>query len=136
MSELRFTEAFAIYGANLVNAQWAFSAIAEDGSLVLSCWQHKLTIPEKCILRYSDRLSRWQRVTPGKNLLCEHLSRAHDEQLPVRMVIATSKDPDAVDRGEEASGRQKSFHVREDFIGRVSPGFSRSSFFADHVGDL
>ncbi|MFO0967740.1 MAG: hypothetical protein U0793_19435 [Gemmataceae bacterium] len=44
MAELKFTEAFAKYGAKLSNPQWAFSALASDGALVLSCWQHKIRI--------------------------------------------------------------------------------------------
>ena len=120
MSELTFTEAFAKYGAVLKNAMWAFSAIADDGSLVLSCWQHKFTIPEQGVLRYNDRLSRFRQInTQGKNLLIEHLRRAHDEQLLVRLVIASTKDTASVDAGRDASRLPKTFHLKEDFVGRV-----------------
>ena len=120
MSDLSFTEAFASYGAKLANAQWAFSAIADDGSLVISCWQHKFTIPEKGILRYSDCLSRWRRLnTPGRKLLIEHLGQAHKEKLRVRLVIASTKETGIVDAGEDAGGLPKTFHLREDFVGQV-----------------
>jgi hypothetical protein len=120
MSEISFTEAFAKYGATLPNPQWAFSAIAQDGALVISCWQHKFTSPEKGVLRYSDCLSRWMRLnTPGKNLLMTHLAKAHNENLPVRLIIASTPDTAIVDAGEDASGLRKTFHVREDFIGQV-----------------
>ena len=120
MSDLSFTAAFARYGAKLANPQWAFSAIAEDGSLVLSCWQHKFAVPEKGILRYSDCLSRWRRLnTPGRKLLSAHLAQAHKEKLRVRLVIASTKETGIVDAGEDAGGLPKTFHLREDFIGQV-----------------
>ncbi len=37
MSKLNYTDAFAKYGAKLVNPRWAYSAIADDGSMVRSC---------------------------------------------------------------------------------------------------
>jgi hypothetical protein len=40
MAALGFVEAFSKYGATLANPMWAVSAIAEDGSLVISCWGH------------------------------------------------------------------------------------------------
>jgi hypothetical protein len=89
MSELKITEAFAKYGARLANRQWAFSAISDDGSLVLSCWQHKITI-ENGDWRYSDCLSRFKRQAPGKNLLLAHLEQAHNEKLRVRIVIIST----------------------------------------------
>lgn len=121
MSEINFTEAFAKCGAKLTNPQWAFSAIANDGSLVLSCWQHKLSIPEKGILRYSDCLSRWQRVNaPGRNLFLTHLTKAFDEKLPVRLVIVSTKNPEIIDSGGDASRLRKTFDVKEHFVGQVT----------------
>jgi hypothetical protein len=120
MAELRFTEAFAKYGAKLANPMWSFSAIAADGSLVLSCWQHKFSIPEKGVLRYSDKLSRWHRENHlGKKMLTEHLSQAHQHQLPVRLIVATTTEPERVDAGEDASRIGKTFHLKEDFVGQV-----------------
>lgn len=40
MTDINLSEAFAQYGAKLVNHQWAVSAISEDGALVMSCWAH------------------------------------------------------------------------------------------------
>jgi len=120
VSNLNFTEAFARYGATLPNPQRAFSAIAPDGALVISCWQHKFTMPEKGLLRYSDCLSRWKDLKhPGRNLFVKHLGQAHTERLPVRLIIATAKDTGKVDAGEDASGLQKTFDVREEFVGQV-----------------
>ncbi len=120
MGNLSFTGAFAKYGAALPNPQWAFSAIAPDGALVISCWQHKFTIPEKGLLRYSDRLSRWKDLKhPGRNMFIKHLGEAHGKQLPVRLIIASAKDTEKVDAGEDASGVQKTFDVRTEFVGQV-----------------
>jgi hypothetical protein len=119
MGDLNLTEAFAKYGAKPVNRQWAFSAI-EDGSLVLSCWQHKITT-EKGVWRYSDCLSRLQSQTHGRNLLEKHLGQAHNEKLRVRIVIVATNEAGIaiVDAGEDASKIEKTFDVREDYIGQV-----------------
>lgn len=120
MSGLNFTDAFATYGAKLANPQWAVSAIAEDGSLVLSCWQHMITI-EKGVWRYSDRIWPSRRQTPGMNLLIKHLDQALKEKLRVRIVIVSTNEAGilVVDKGEDASRLRKEFGVREDYIGQV-----------------
>lgn len=119
MATLLFTEAFRAFGARLANPMWAYSAIADDGSLVISCWAHKLKLNEG-VLKYTDRLSRWEPNTPGKNLLIEHLTMARDDALPVRLVIATTDQPDVVDGGRDASAIRKTFHIREDVVGKVA----------------
>lgn len=118
MSTLSFTDAFKFFGAKLANPQWAYSAIAEDGALVISCWSHMLKLNDS-VLSYTDRLSRWKLNSPGKNLLIEHLTRARDHALPVRLVVATTDEPDVVDRGDEASTIHKTFHVKENVVGKV-----------------
>jgi hypothetical protein len=120
MSTLTFSEAFAKYDAKLANPMWAFSAKATDGSIVLSCWSHKFNSPAKGVMRYADRLSRWRVNTPGKNLLISHISEAYASGLPVRLIIATTRDPAVVDAGDDASKIAKTFHVREDLVGRVT----------------
>jgi hypothetical protein len=47
---LSFTDAFRAFGATLVNAQWAYSSIAKDGSLVISCWSHKLKLVKENVV--------------------------------------------------------------------------------------
>jgi hypothetical protein len=75
MTTLTYTEAFRTFGAKLVNPMWAYSAVAEDGAMVLSCWSHKLKLHDG-VLSYQDRLSRWEPNTPGKNLLVQRFSKA------------------------------------------------------------
>lgn len=119
MANLSFTEAFKAYGAKLANPMWAYSAIAKDGAVVISCWSHKLKLKDG-VLSYTDRLSRWEPNTPGKHLLIEHLSAGRDQSLPVRLVIATTDQPEVVERGEDASNIRKTFHIKEEVVGKVT----------------
>ena len=105
-------KAFASYGAKLVNRLWAVSAPI-DGAMVLSLWFHKF----KYGMVYEDRLSRWSGL--GNNLFREHLQQIVDGKLPIRLVIATSTDPAAVDRGEDASKIRSTYGVRPDLVGEV-----------------
>ncbi len=97
---------------------WAYSAIAEDGALVVSCWSHKLKLIDGA-LTYTDHLSRWYATTPEKNLFIQHLVLAKEQQLPVRLVIATAQNPGAVDRGEDGSTIPKTFHIKENVVGKI-----------------
>jgi hypothetical protein len=119
MATLSYTEAFRVYGATLPNPQWAYSALADDGAIVLSCWAHKLKLSAG-VLHYKDHLSRWRPNVPGKNLLVEHLELGLKGERPVRLIIATTPQPEVVDRGEDASAIPKTFHVRQDVVGKVS----------------
>ena len=117
MSQLTLTEAFAQYGATLRNVQWAVSDIA-DGRLVVSLWAHKFRKAVGGVMPYEDQLSRWSGA--GNNLFREHLEQAIRDQLPVRVVIVRAEDPEAVDRGVDASTVKKSFSVRPGLIGKVT----------------
>jgi hypothetical protein len=119
MGNLNFSEAFASYGAKLVNPQWAVSAMAEDGAFVMSCWAHYFTKVDD-VLRYEDTLSRWSGNAAGNNLLRKHVEDACKNGRPVRLLIAQTKETDAVDSGHDASKVKKSFHVRPDLTGRVT----------------
>ena len=118
MPSLTLTAAFNRYRAKLANPQWAVSAISSDGELVVSCWKHYFR-SEDGTLRYVDRLSRWDGNAAGNNLLREHLNKAVEEDLRIRLVIARTEETDVVDSGKDASQVAKSFGVREDVIGRV-----------------
>jgi hypothetical protein len=117
-TDLTLSEAFALYGAKLVNRQWAVSAIAEDGALVMSCWAHLFRNADG-ILRYEDSLSRWGTNTAGSRLFKEHIEDALANSRPVRLVIATAEDTVAVDQGQDASKVKKSFHIKPHMIGHV-----------------
>lgn len=130
MAELNFTEAFAKYGATLKNPMWAFSAIADDGALVISCWQHKFSRPDKSTLRYKDRLSRWRGNVSGKNLLISHITEAFSKHLAVRLIVASTPETGVVDAGDDARDIPKTFHVREDLVGEVT-SFDRDEYVID-----
>jgi len=120
MANLGFVEAFAKFGARLINPMWAVSAIADDGALVMSCWSHQCKPSSKGILLYNDRLSRWGGNGQGCNLLKIHLAQTIAGDFPVRMIIATTSETEAVENGQDASKIKKTFHIREDVVGRVS----------------
>lgn len=115
---MAYVESFRAFNAELVNPQWAYSAKTADGSLVMSCWAHRLKLVTG-VLRYEDYLSRWNINAPGKNLLKAHLHEGFENQLPVHLVVATAEDPTVIDRGETATGMRNSFHPKPDVIGRV-----------------
>jgi hypothetical protein len=118
---MNFTTAFARYKAKLTNLTWAVSAIAEDGSVVISCWSHYFKPAKNAVLPYVDSLSRWNGSNvPGNNLLRTHLEQAVANNLDVRLVIATTNDEAAVDRGDDASKLSNTFGVREDLVGKVT----------------
>lgn len=120
MATLGFVEAFARFGAKPANPMWAVSAIAADGALVISCWAHYFNGGADGALLYCDRLSRWGGNVLGHDLLRDHLTKALSEQLPVRMVVATTSETEAVDGGRDASKLKKTFHVRKDLVGVVT----------------
>jgi len=110
--KLNLTEAFGRFGARPAHRQHTLSAIATDGSLVLKCSPRCFGHPAQGVLRYEDRLSRETGDPRSTELLGEHLQRARDENLPVRMVVVAP--------GESRSGRPEvNFHVRPDLVGRL-----------------
>jgi len=120
MGNIGFVEAFEKFNTKLVNPMWAISAIATDGAMVMSCWSHAFKSGDKGVLRYVDNLSRWGGNNLGRDLLKEHLSKAFNEKLPVRLVVATTTDTASVDAGRDASKISKKFHIREDVVGKLS----------------
>ncbi len=110
---LNLIDAYAKFGAKPENRLRALSAIASDGAVVLSCATPQFVRPARGVLRYEDRLSREADDATGKALLGEHLARARDENLAVRMVVVSSTTG--------ATGTSsRSFHVREDLVGKVT----------------
>jgi hypothetical protein len=115
---VKFVEAFRKLDASLVNPQWACSAVAGDGSLVFSCWQHLIKV-ESGRMRYEDRLSRWAHNSLGSSLAAEHLRSAIDHGIPVRLIVARSPRPSDVDQGIAANDSKNDFDPRPDAVGRV-----------------
>lgn len=117
MARLGLKDAFARYGATLVNVQWSVSAWAPDGSLVVSLWAHHSRPGPNRTLEFADRLSRWS--GPGNAEFRRNVERAHREQTDVRLVIARTEEVGHVEGGHDASKVKKEFVVRDDVIGKV-----------------
>lgn len=124
------TKCFARYKAKLANKMWAVSALAEDGALVVSCWDSYFSRPDGETMRYTDRLSRWEGNALGNDLLRTHIVKAVDGELPVRLVIATTDHVAHIDTGSDASQVAKSFHAKTDVVGKVA-SFDGDEFVID-----
>jgi len=120
VKSLSLTEAFARYNAKLRNVRWAYSAIATDGSLVISCWDQYLSEKPGGILCYDvTDFSQWTSNPNGKKLLQQHLSQALKRGLRVRMVHVITADRKAVVAGVDGSKLEKTITVREELLGTV-----------------
>lgn len=125
-----FAECFASFGAKLPNPQWAVSALADDGALVISCWSLYFDRPDASTLRYRDRLSRWSGNELGNRLLRDHLAQAVASSLPVRLVVATPVSRERIDAGHDAGTVRKTFHAKPEVTGQVVE-FDGDSFVID-----
>ncbi len=86
---LRLADAYARYRATIPRGQPVLSALATDGSVVLSCNASKFDHPHKDVLRYEDAISTDASAERHKVLLGTHLKLAHEGALPIRLVIVT-----------------------------------------------
>jgi len=111
------TEAFRRFGATLKNVNWSISSENDKGELVVSLWQQYFDAPKHGKTKYVDRASRWS--GHGNTEFRERIENASQSNQPVRAIIARTNDPEAVDKGMDASKLKNTFHPREDWIGRV-----------------
>jgi hypothetical protein len=109
---LSLTEAFGHCGAKPSNRLRGLSAIAADGAVVLCCSNKQFGHPAAGVLRYEARLSRDPVDARATELLGQHLVRARDDALPIRLVIATTANA-------EGGRRSERFHVRPDLTGKL-----------------
>jgi len=103
-------DAFAQFGARPRDPVRGRSAIAGDGSLVLSCSIPNFRRPGPGVLRYEGVVSRDSRNSTGAGLLGEHLTLARDGDLPVRMVVIVE--------ARERNAR-RNVYARPDLVGRL-----------------
>jgi hypothetical protein len=118
VADLKFTDAFATYGAKLRNVQWSVCALAPNGDLVVSLWEHHLKPSDGEVLACRDSFARWSGL--GNAEFRERIAEAKATGRPVKVVIAHSPDPAAIQRGVDASTIRKTFSVRPDWLGRVT----------------
>ena len=111
MMNLSLIDAFGRFGAKPASSLGSLSAMAADGAMVLNCLPAHFGHPARGILRYEARLSAAQADSKVVTALSEHLTRAHDGDLPVRMVVNFPE--------REKAGKTGRYHVRPDLIGKV-----------------
>lgn len=118
---MTLTGSFAGFGAKLPNYRKTSTAIAKDGSLVISLWtvffEPPFRPPCDPPRRYKDTLARWQNPT-GRELAREHLTLAFKKKRRVRLVMAFPKDPEALLAGEIVTG-SNSWSPFKDVVGKV-----------------
>jgi hypothetical protein len=120
VENLSLEVAYARYGAKATNKQRSLSALAADGSLVLSCQSDKFSRPGIGVLRYSAQLTQ---MTGGKAGIAElraQLRTVCDAGTEVRPVVITAP------RGLI----KRIIHVRSDLVGKVVE-FDGDSFVVD-----
>lgn len=108
---LTLIDAFSRFGAKPASRLGSLSAMAADGAMVLNCLPAHFGHPARGVLRYETRLSAAQAESKVITTLSEHLTRARDGALPVRMIVSFPKR----DKARQAGGH----HVRPDLVGKV-----------------
>lgn len=111
MVNLTLIDAFGRFGAKPASRLRSLSAMAADGAMVLNCLPAHFGHPTRGVLRYETRISAAQAESKVVTSLSEHLTRAHDGALPVRMVVTFPQ--------REKTGRTGGYYVRPDLIGKV-----------------
>lgn len=108
---LTLIDAFRRFGAKPESRLSSLSAMAADGAMVLNCLPAHFDHPARGVLRYETSLSAADADSKVVTALREHLTRARDACLPVRMIVTF---PDG-----ERTGKGGSYHVRPDLTGRL-----------------
>jgi len=126
MGNLSLLEAFAIFGGKPANRLHSMSAISSSGAeMILACAGSRFRHPARGVLRYEDSLARETPRPVEMQSLGEHLNRARDGNMPIRMVVITDK-PDT-------SGKvTREIHVRADLVGKLVE-FDGQKFMVDFV---
>lgn len=112
-------EAFAVYGATLENATYAFSAVAPDGSVVMSCWLHRLIGDERVGYSYMGHLTRWRDNRVGAEIFARHLKLAWAEKRPLRLVVASAGDTLKVEQSMNLDKMVKVYTARPELMGEL-----------------
>ena len=109
---LTLFDAFGRYGAKPRNRQSSLSAMAHDGAMVLNCLPAHFCHPAQGVLRYDAKLSLVQANAEELGRLGRHLTDAHDNHLPVRLIV---RSPPL----ETGRTKRPGYHVRPDLLGAV-----------------
>jgi hypothetical protein len=109
---LTLSDAFSRFGAKPASRLSSLSAMAADGAMVLNCLPAHFGHPAPGVLRYETTLSTAQAESKVITTLGEHLTRAREAGLPVRMVVTFPER-------EKTRAKARGYHVRPDLIGKV-----------------
>lgn len=111
---MKLTEAFRRYGVELTNPLFTSSAVSENPrQVILSLWKHSFN---EDMTRYESGTAGWQGA--GKPIFYRHLRQAMDEGLPLRVVVASTDDPEEIMEGN-ASRTNNDFEPDFELVGRV-----------------
>lgn len=111
---MRITEAFRRYGVELTHPAWTSSAVSENPrQVILSLWRHSFS-PD--MTRYETGTAEWD--GGGKPIFYRHLRMAMEEGLPIRVIVATTDDPEEIVKGN-ATRTQNDFEPDFSLVGRV-----------------
>ncbi len=111
---MRLTEAFRRYGVELTNPLFTSSAVSENPpQVILSLWKHSFN---EDMTRYETGTAGWKGA--GKAIFHRHLRRAMDEGLPLRVIVASTDDPDEIVAGN-ATQTENDFEPDFELVGRV-----------------
>jgi hypothetical protein len=117
--------AYARYGAQGSSKLRSLSAVAADGSLVLTCPSDRFSRPGTGILRYSALLSKEKAPAARIVELRTQLQSAQDAGTDVRLVVVTP-----------SKGRvSRTIHVRSDLVGKVVE-FDGDAYVVDFIRPL
>nr|WP_274502949.1 HNH endonuclease [Xanthomonas campestris] len=95
---MRMSDAFRRYGVEIKDPQFNSSALSENPrQVILSLWSHNFS-PD--MSRYAMETVHWK--GSGKHTFRAHLEQALAENLPIRVVVATSDNPTEVRAGNAA----------------------------------
>jgi hypothetical protein len=113
MGSLSLDEAFAIFGGKPTNRLHSMSGLSSGGDqMILGCSSTRFRHPGPGVLRYEDTLSRETPRAAELRSLGEHLTRARDGDLPIRMIV--------IKEVPNTTGKvTRTIHVRVDLIGKL-----------------
>ena len=111
MINLTLIDAFRRFGAEPASRLSSLSAMAADGAMVINCLPAHFGHPARGVLRYETSLSAAEANSKVVTALSEHLTRARDASLPVRMIVTSPNG--------EKPGKSGSYHIRPDLTGKI-----------------
>ena len=120
MQNISLEVAYARYGAQVTSKQRNLSAIAKDGSLILSCPADRFSRPGIGILRYTAQLSQEAGVSKLVDSLRTHIQAAYTGNTDIHPVMITPPK----------GSMSRMVNVRPDLTGKVVE-FDGDTFVVD-----